>query len=55
MTGLPAAVLRHRFDPETIAAIEASRWWELDKAGLADLVRRNPDARHFPRTTAEPK
>jgi virginiamycin A acetyltransferase len=50
MTGLPATLLRRRFDPETIAAIEASRWWELDKAGLADLVRRNPDAAYRPGT-----
>lgn len=48
MAGLPATVLRSRFDAETIAAIEASRWWELDKAGLADLVRRDPDAAYRP-------
>lgn len=48
MAGVPATMLRRRFDPETIAAIEASRWWELDKAGLADLVRRSPDAAYRP-------
>lgn len=48
MAGMPATRLRFRFDAETIAAIEASRWWELDKAGLADLVRRNPAAAYHP-------
>ena len=48
MAGLPAKRLRDRFDAETIAAIEASRWWERDKAGLADLVRRFPDAAYCP-------
>ena len=48
IAGLPATLLRFRFDPETIAAIEASRWWELDKAGLADLVRRSPAAAYHP-------
>ena len=44
MAGMPAKVVRYRFDPETQAALEASRWWELDKAELAELVRRAPDA-----------
>ncbi len=48
MAGTPATRLRDRFDAETIAAIEASRWWERDKAGLADLVRRFPDAAYRP-------
>jgi virginiamycin A acetyltransferase len=38
VAGLPAKPLRLRFDAETIAAIEASRWWELDKAALRRLV-----------------
>lgn len=44
VAGMPATVIRSRFDPETQAAIEASRWWELDKVGLADLVKRAPEA-----------
>jgi hypothetical protein len=48
MAGTPATRLRFRFDADTIAAIEASRWWELDKAGLADLVRRAPGAAYSP-------
>lgn len=48
MAGMPAKRLRDRFDSETIAAIEASHWWERDKAGLADLVRRFPDSAYRP-------
>jgi len=51
MAGVPATIVRYRFDPETQAALEASRWWELDKAALADLVRREPDTVNKP--TAE--
>jgi virginiamycin A acetyltransferase len=43
MAGMPASQLRTRFDAETIAALEASRWWELDRAGLAALVARAPE------------
>ncbi|MCS6986455.1 MAG: CatB-related O-acetyltransferase [Sphingomonadaceae bacterium] len=35
MAGVPAKVVRFRFPPETIEAIEATRWWTLDKATLA--------------------
>lgn len=48
MAGLPAKQLRMRFDAETIAALEASRWWELDRAGLRDLVARTPDTVFHP-------
>lgn len=41
--GAPAKVLRYRFDPTTIAAVEDSRWWELDRQGLSQLVRDRPD------------
>lgn len=43
VVGMPAQVIRYRFEPAMQAAIEATRWWELDKAGLADLARRDPD------------
>lgn len=39
VVGAPGKVLRYRFDPEMQAAIEASRWWEMDKAELATLAR----------------
>ena len=42
MAGLPAKVIRQRFDADTIAALEASRWWELDRDGLSALVRTHP-------------
>jgi virginiamycin A acetyltransferase len=43
VAGAPASVVRYRFDAETQAAVDASEWWLLDKAELADLVRREPD------------
>ncbi len=43
VTGMPARTLRYRFDPDTIAAIEASRWWEASRAELKDMVARDPD------------
>jgi len=48
VAGAPAKVVRYRFDAETQAALDASRWWELSKAELADLVRSQPDAIHHP-------
>lgn len=48
MAGNPARLLRMRFDPETIAAIEASRWWLLDRQGLAALVASQPEAVYHP-------
>ena len=48
VAGVPAAVVRYRFDPETQAAIEASRWWDLDKAALRALVQRAPETVNAP-------
>lgn len=48
MAGNPARQLRMRFDPETIAAIEASRWWLLDRQELAALVASQPEAVYHP-------
>jgi carbonic anhydrase/acetyltransferase-like protein (isoleucine patch superfamily) len=48
MAGQPAKKIRDRFDAETIAAIEASRWWELDKDGLRALVSQHHDAAYAP-------
>lgn len=44
VAGVPAAVVRYRFDAETQAALEASHWWEMNKAQLAALNRSDPDA-----------
>lgn len=41
--GLPAKIIRYRFDPETIAAIEATQWWQLDRPELAAAVRAVPE------------
>jgi acetyltransferase-like isoleucine patch superfamily enzyme len=48
MAGLPAKLLRSRFDTDTIAALEASRWWEMDRAALARLVKTSPDTVFHP-------
>jgi acetyltransferase-like isoleucine patch superfamily enzyme len=52
VAGMPARKLRDRFDPDTIAAIEASRWWERDKAGLRALVAKAPEAAFQPSAAA---
>lgn len=44
VAGVPAKVLRLRFNSDTIAAIEASRWWEMDKRALAALTAQYPNA-----------
>lgn len=43
VTGVPGRVARMRFDPETIARIEASRWWERTPAELRELRETDPD------------
>ncbi len=50
VTGAPARILRMRFEPELIAAIEESRWWEMDKATLAQRLRDCPDVFFRPST-----
>lgn len=40
VSGVPAKVVRYRFDEETIDAIRRSRWWDLD----VDVLRSNADA-----------
>lgn len=42
VAGNPARVLRERFPRDVQAALEQSRWWELDLAGLRALVKENP-------------
>lgn len=49
VTGAPAKLVRYRFDPDTIAVIEATRWWELDREGLAAAVRAAPEFALHPR------
>ncbi|HEX4181653.1 MAG TPA: LnmK family bifunctional acyltransferase/decarboxylase [Caulobacteraceae bacterium] len=42
MMGVPAQLVRFRFSPELIDAIEATRWWELDPAELKEATRDDP-------------
>jgi virginiamycin A acetyltransferase len=51
VVGNPARVLRKRFEPDAIEALETSRWWELDLGGLAELARDHEDLVFHP--TAE--
>ncbi len=44
VAGVPAKIMRYRFPPDVVAAIEASSWWTLDKDELRDLARKNRDA-----------
>jgi virginiamycin A acetyltransferase len=50
LVGAPARIVRMRFAAATIARIEESRWWELDKAALAQLVAQRPDFVFAPAT-----
>ncbi len=43
VAGNPARKLKDRFDPELMAAVEASRWWELDLPQLRRLVEERHD------------
>lgn len=43
VTGVPAKVARLRFDPDTIARIEATRWWDGTPDDLRRLVVDNPE------------
>ncbi len=38
VAGNPARVVRTRFDPETVAALVETAWWDLPPAAVADLV-----------------
>jgi virginiamycin A acetyltransferase len=42
VAGNPARKIRDRFAPSLAAAVEASRWWELDLTELGALVREQP-------------
>lgn len=38
VAGVPAKVIRYRFEPSVIQAIEASRWWEYDLSEWDETV-----------------
>lgn len=42
MVGAPAKLVRYRFSSETIAAIEATRWWTLDREELQAALKSSP-------------
>lgn len=37
--GNPASIIRHRYDPETIARLERIAWWDWDAAKVTRNVR----------------
>jgi acetyltransferase-like isoleucine patch superfamily enzyme len=43
VAGIPAKKIRDRFAPELAAAINASRWWEMELSELRNVVRDIPD------------
>jgi virginiamycin A acetyltransferase len=43
VVGMPASIVRYRFEPNMQAAIEASRWWELSRAELKAISATSPD------------
>ena len=52
MVGNPARKLRDRFPPDLIAAIEKSRWWELDTSELRRLLERHGEVVNKPSVAA---
>lgn len=43
VAGNPAKLIRYRFTPDVIEALERTRWWELDRAALARICAHVPD------------
>ena len=52
MVGNPARKLRDRFSPDLVAALELSRWWELDLSGLRRIVQAPGDIVFHPEPAA---
>ena len=52
VAGNPARKLRDRFDPELAAAIDASKWWEMDFAQLRQLAQDDADVLFHPTRAA---
>lgn len=53
VVGNPAKVIRYRFSPAVIEKIEASKWWELSKKQLHDLICDDKDFVYRPATFTE--
>ncbi|MEZ5656815.1 MAG: CatB-related O-acetyltransferase [Sphingobium sp.] len=43
MVGNPAKKIKDRFEPDMIAALEESRWWELEPAQIKALIKADPE------------
>ncbi len=52
MVGNPARKIRDRFAPELAAALDASRWWELDPPAIRALLAERPQLVHAPDVAA---
>lgn len=48
MVGAPAKLVRYRFSPDVIAAIEATQWWLLDKDELTAALSSAPSIAFTP-------
>ncbi len=57
--GVPAKAIKHRFPPDVIASIEASRWWDITPDAitdaLADALSQPPTAQSLEALAAETK
>lgn len=47
VVGVPAKVLRQRFDAETMSRLQASRWWDRDPSWLASNAHLMSDVKSF--------
>ena len=50
VAGNPARLLKMRFDPDLIAAIEETKWWLMDMAALRSFIIRHEDVVFHPTT-----
>ena len=55
VVGVPARVIRHRFDPSLCERLLASRWWELDTAQLMSLAPSFTDPESFLAAVEKPQ
>ena len=53
VAGIPAKVIRRRFDDETIGLLEDSRWWTLDPDRLMELQNTVVDPKAFAKAAKE--
>ena len=55
VVGVPARVIRHRFDPGLCGRLRATRWWELDPAQLMSLAPSFTDPENFLAAVEKPQ